>query len=276
MSVKSALLFASAALAHTLHSRETTFACGTPDPTDEHIAIAHNFSIKEAAAAKAGLVARQDIFVNVYLHSVSASQGGLLTGDALQRQFDVLASTYAAYGITMSLAGTDGTVNSGWASDGDEYGMKSALRKGSYSDLNLYFLDSLSGGSLGYCYFPQYAPQGSDAFVLDGCAIQASTIPGGSASGFNEGLTAVHETGHWLGLFHTFQGGCDGAGDEVADTPAQASASSGCPTGRDSCPNSPGEDPIHNYMDYSQDSCYNSFTDGQRARMDSSWSQFRG
>jgi hypothetical protein len=61
----------------------------------------------------------------------------------------------------------------------------------------------------------------------------------------------------------------------VDDTPVQAAPTSGCPLGADTCPDAPGLDPIHNYMDYSYDSCYTQFTPGQAARMVESWTAYR-
>jgi hypothetical protein len=152
--------------------------------------------------------------------------------------------------------------------------MKRALHRGNARTLNLY----INGGGpkaypvLGWSRFPwQYR----SAPKLDGVSVNMAALPGGKARGYNRGDTVIHETGHWLGLFHTFQGGCGTQGDLVADTPAEDEPSYYCETTRDTCPADPGLDPVRNFMDYSLDSCMTNFTPLQARRMDSAFEKWR-
>ena len=99
-------------------------------------------------------------------------------------------------------------------------------------------------------------------------------MPGGNVGKYSLGDTLTHEVGHWLMLEHTFAHGCSASGDWVVDTAPEAMPQFDCPVGADTC-SAPGEDPIHNFMDYSQDSCMWMFTQGQADRMSDAWLQFR-
>ncbi len=109
---------------------------------------------------------------------------------------------------------------------------------------------------LGFAEFPKKIKAGT-AISDDGVVCLTSTFPGGGLAPYDLGKTATHEVGHWLGLFHVFEGAsCDGRGDKVSDTPFQSSPTFGCPVGKDSCPDAPGRDSVQNYMDYSDDAWY--------------------
>lgn len=215
--------------------------------------------------------------INVYFHVIrigtSVSQGNV-TSTMITNQIAVLNAAYNPWGWSFNLVSVDRTTNSTWytATGGTaERNMKTALRKGTADDLNIYS-NNPGGGLLGWATFPSSY---NSAPIMDGVVVLHSSLPGGSAAPYNFGDTATHEVGHWMGLYHTFQGGCTGNGDFVADTAQEKSPAYGCPIGRDTCRNKPGLDPITNFMDYTDDSCMDRFSFGQDARMDTQFTTYR-
>ncbi|KAK6350500.1 hypothetical protein TWF718_003691 [Orbilia javanica] len=245
---------------------------------DRQDKIADARTIQEAA--------ERTLVIDTYFHIIASDQtekGGYLPQDKVTAQFNALNRDFKDTGISFALKDTTYTVNKEWATfsvDKDpkdiEYTMKKALRKGSYAALNVYYRP-LGDGLLGICVFPENVTPGDRTFVLDGCQVLTGSVPNGGTSNYQQGKTATHEIGHWLGLFHTFQGGCAG-GDSVDDTPAQRSPTNGCPNPNpDTCTGVqyPGLDPIHNFMDYSYDECMYEFTPGQTKRVFDFWDRYR-
>jgi hypothetical protein len=153
----------------------------------------------------------------------------------------------------------------------NERDMKKALHEGDSETLNVYSAN-IGGGLLGWAYFPKGYNNGRD--YIDGVVILDESMPGGTAGKYAFGDTLTHEVGHWMMLHHTFNNGCSASGDFVADTPKEAAPQFNCPEGADTCA-APGKDPIHNFMDYTQDSCMDMFTRGQAERMSDAWVAFR-
>jgi hypothetical protein len=250
--------------------------CGTREPTElEMLAVeTHLFSNKVAPAVPLGGT------IPVWVHVINKGSG-LANGDVPQSQIDgqisVLNAAYATSGFSFNLAGVDRTTNASWYTVGidssAETQMKNALRKGGPETLNIYTAN-LGGGLLGWATFPQkYTSNPKD----DGVVVLFSSLPGGSAVPYNLGDTGTHEVGHWMGLYHTFQGGCSRNNDLVSDTPAEKSPAFGCPVGRNTCKGNryPGNDPITNFMDYTDDSCMNTFSAGQNSRMNTFFANYR-
>ena len=221
--------------------------------------------------------------IPVWFHVVAAStspRDGWLSDRQIEEQIAVLNLGFAGFydgaetGFRFTLAGVTRTVNAEWFAQETfqaEVDMKSALQRGDATTLNLY--STSGGGYLGWAYYPSIVAQ-QRYQVLDGVLIHFDSVPGGKIKNYNLGFTAVHEVGHWLGLAHTFEGGCVGKGDEVDDTPAEATPTSGCPVDKDTC-TAPGLDPVHNFMDYSYDACYEEFTPGQGTRAQEQYLHWR-
>ncbi|WP_107774281.1 zinc metalloprotease [Nocardioides sediminis] len=203
-------------------------------------------------------------------------------GTLVEEQMDVLNDSFAGTtapdaadtAFRFDLAKVNYVTNDAWvnvAPGKTEYDMKKALRVGDSETLNVYTAD-IGGGLLGWAYFPKGYNNGQD--YKDGVVILDESMPGGTAEPYNGGDTLTHEVGHWMMLEHTFAGGCSASGDGVADTPREAYPQFGCPEGADTCA-APGLDPIHNFMDYTEDNCMDMFTEGQAARMSDAWLAFR-
>jgi hypothetical protein len=257
-----------------------TGKCGTRHLTmAERDAIEQDVARRMAASGGPSFVTGQAI--NVYFHVInngpSVSQGNI-PDSQIANQIDVLNKAYAPWGWSFNLVATTRTTSSSWytMSPGSsaERNAKQALRQGTADDLNIYSAN-LGGGLLGWATFPSsYQGNPKD----DGVVLLFSSVPGGTAAPYNLGDTGTHEVGHWMGLYHTFQGGCAKKatqGDMVADTPAEKSPAYGCPIGRDSCRGLAGADPIENFMDYTDDACMDEFTAGQDARMDAQFTAYR-
>jgi Pregnancy-associated plasma protein-A len=219
--------------------------------------------------------------IPVYFHVFTDGATGNLTDQQLQQQINVLNADYGGFeggaytGFSFKLVGVDRTDNPNWfynlsPQSPVEREAKAATHQGDASTLNIWTTNG--PGYLGFATFPSWYKRSPQ---LDGIVLDYNSFVGGAyGTDFSLGKTATHEAGHWLGLLHTFQGGCNDKGDYVADTPDERFPASGCPEGLDTCP-SPGTDPIHNYMDYSFDSCYDQFTQGQTDRMQDFYSYFR-
>jgi hypothetical protein len=205
-----------------------------------------------------GVSRAPDSAVRAQLGTLNAAYGGRLGG--------------VDTGVRFRLKGISVTRNARWFTDPitHERAMKSALRRGGPETLNLY-LAQLGDLVLGFAAYP-YWYDGEPA--LDGVVVDWRGLPGGSLPGYDRGFTVVHEIGHWLGLFHPFENGCEEPGDGIPDTPPQVRPANGCPAAQDSCPK-PGHDGVHNFMDYAQDRCMREFTPGQAERMRHMWAAYR-
>ena len=222
-------------------------------------------------AVSDSLVNSQVAILNEDFRALAGTPGA--PGFDTEIQF-VLASTNPSGGATN---GINRYTNNAYFTDpgpGAFNDMKQALNWDTTRYLNVYTNDA--NGALGYATFPQ---EDAGAY-LDGVVLLWSSVGRNNPNGgiYNQGRTATHEVGHYLGLFHTFQSGCGSAGapyttgDLISDTNRQQSPNYNCPGGASSCSSS---DPIENYMNYTQDTCMDRFTSEQTNRMRCSIQNYR-
>ena len=256
--------------------------CGTRQPSLEEVEQI------EARISSVKKRVRRTETIPVWVHVINKGAGfanGDLPEDMIRAQIRVLDASFsggtggAGSGFDFQLAGITRTNNPLWfesmATNFEvELEAKRVLKRGGPETLNIYTIDG--GPYLGFAYYPNIVTNETYA-VLDGVVLDWRSLPGGTFTIYSEGDTAPHEVGHWLALYHTFEGKCSIKNDFVADTPAEFAPAFLCPVGRDTCAGAskPGLDPIYNFMDYTQDSCMFMFTAGQVDRMQAAWATFR-
>ncbi|MGB2868063.1 MAG: M43 family zinc metalloprotease, partial [Bacteroidota bacterium] len=257
--------------------------CGTPSPGRQQIVKLRSEQSMWVAKKNRVLTSGELVYVPIAFHVVRKNDGSCnVTDSQINNQVAILNSTFSWFtGLPFRffIYSIDRWDNSTWNVQTVELNPTDAERSMKYAlcvdpahVLNFYTADVQSYN--GYARFPSAF---ADTSKLHGVVVDFDAFVGGNGSPYNLGDLAVHEVGHYFGLLHTFEGGCDEDGDLVDDTPKQqfGDGAIDCSYPWDSCPLDEGIDPINNFMNYTPDSCRNEFTAGQVERMNLQTEQYR-
>ena len=244
--------------------------CGCPRPSyvDRQQVAARRQAFREANSRFDSITEPVNIPVR-FIH-VTDGATGRVTPNQRNQQVGVLNNTFRSHRIAFSYVEGDVVTcdDATWFAmahlSAAERAAKTALGADQESTLNFYTTNG--GGLLGWATFPW---QLAGDPVMDGIVVIHSSLPGGGNEPYDLGQTATHEVGHWLGLYHTFQGGCNAVGDHIGDTVAHSGPNYGKPPvglPHNAC--DPAQlAPIKNFMNYVDDDWMDHFTDDQGARM---------
>jgi len=234
----------------------------------------------------------QTLPVVFHIVHTGAGEENNISDDQVWSQVDVLNEEFAESKIQFCLAARDpegnptdgitrfdGSIWKAYVAEGisngndpdamDQENLKEAVGCWDpYEYINIYVVNEINGndGGWGIQGFAYLGPTGD---CRDGIVVLYNTVGtvGVQKPGRELGFTTVHEMGHHLSLWHTFSNSndceetnCESQGDQVCDTPPTLENSQ-CTS--PSCPDAL----VENFMDYTPETCKNSFTVGQAERM---------
>jgi hypothetical protein len=242
------------------------------------------------------------ITIPVVVHIIGNNANNIITDNLVAGQIEILNNDFRRiYGTSGNGTGADtqikfclttfdenGSTTSGINRISGSYGpfagnsvddisIKSLINWDPTMYLNLWVVEMIPG-LFGYTYGTVFLNTVNE--WRDGVVVNYENFgPNSLHSTINQGRTATHEIGHWLGLDHTFSDNdfCECCTDNIEDTPFcsypyQSTLADQCPS-REDC-NAQNDlagltrrRMIENYMDYSDDACMNMFTEGQKQRM---------
>jgi hypothetical protein len=181
--------------------------CGTKDLTEKEREKEENDIAKYLAKNPRGRSSLETIKIDVVFNVIHKSNGteGMLSQGDIDSQINVLNSAFASSGFAFNLREVGFYENDDWFTGcAGNQDFKDSIRGNSTDGKDvLYIYTCLPSGLLGYAYLPSSIGNGVP-LERDGIVLRYSTLPGGSLAPYNEGDTATHEVGHWLGLHHTF------------------------------------------------------------------------
>jgi len=165
---------------------------------------------------------------------------------------------------------------------GNELAIKNLSRWPNDEYYNIWVVTEIQGndggyGIQGFAYFPGSSSLYDGTIIMNTCFGSIGTVN----SWNNMGRTLTHEVAHGMGLYHSFEGDNNGStcptgnGDYVSDTDPHKRSYSNCPSSTNTCTGNSLQDVVHNYMDYSSQTCADMFTQGQADRMNTQIAFFR-
>lgn len=252
---------------------------------------AHQRRILMRSGLATGARPNGSVTIPIEFHSIGNWRGeGFVSTQRIRAQVRVLNRAFAGQTspravntpFRFRLNSIDRTRNGGWYNANifnkegrvEHREMRRQLHVGNARHLNMYTVGP-KFRLLGYATFPQRKQPKLDAVVMWNASLPGGDADLGPGQVYNRGDTGTHEVGHWLNLYHTFQGGCGRLNDYVTDTPRQKASDNVFEedASLNTCrPYGPyTRDPVRNFMNYTEDPFMNHFTRGQRDRMNLSW-----